>query len=286
MGFDTKEYRSHLKPIWCPGCGAYGVLNAIQKAFVQLQIPPWNIAVVSGIGCSSRLPGYLNTYSFNAVHGRALPIASGVKIARPDISVMAVGGDGDGFAIGGNHFPHTARRNVDLTYVVLDNSIYGLTKGQLSPTSDLDAQTVTSPYGNIEDPVKPLMLAFAGQTSFIAQGFSGDIKHCTGLIVEGIKHPGFAFILVQAPCITYLGKEQFDILREQVRYLGDEHDPTNRERAFQVAEETESLPLGVIYKEFRPTFGERMKEVQQRAMPSEDGLQFQVEDLLDSFLPE
>jgi len=286
MVFKVPDYRSHLKPIWCPGCGNYGVLNAIRKALSELQVPPWDVATISGIGCSSRLPGYMNTYSFNTVHGRVVPIASGVKIARPDVTVLAVGGDGDGFAIGGNHFPHAARRNVDITYIVMDNNIYGLTKGQTSPTTDLDSQTISSPYGNIEAPVRPLALAFAGQASFVAQGYSSDISHLTNLIVEGIKHPGFAFILVKSPCITYGGKAQIDHMKNMVRYLGEEHDSTNRDHAFHVIEEAGAYPLGIIYKEIRPTYTERVRELQMRASPPADGIPLQVEDLLDNFLPE
>lgn len=286
MVFQPKDYKSHLKPIWCPGCGNFGVWNAIQKALADLQIPPWNIAVISGIGCSSRLPGYMNTYSFNTVHGRAVPIATGVKVARPEITVLAVGGDGDGFAIGGNHMPHAARRNVDMTYIVMDNHIYGLTKGQTSPTTDLDYRTISSPYGNIDEPVRPLALAFAGQASFIAQGFSSDIPHLKNLIVEAIKHPGFSFVLVKSPCITYGGREQIEYFKSMVRYLGDEHDPTDREKAFHVIEEVGAFPLGIIYRELRPTYGERIKEVQKRAAPATEGMPLQVEDLLDTFLPE
>ena len=228
----------------------------------------------------------MNTYSFNTVHGRAIPIATGVKAARPEITVLAVGGDGDGFAIGGNHLPHAARRNVDLTYIVMDNHIYGLTKGQTSPTTELNHRTVSSPYGNVEEPVRPLALAFAGQASFIAQGISSDIPHLANLIVEGIRHPGFAFILVKSPCVTYGGKEQWDEMNSRARYLGEEHDPGDREKAFHVIEEVGVYPLGIIYRELRPTFNERLREIQERAAPATEGMPLQVEDLIDSFLPE
>ncbi len=286
MVFKPADYRSHLKPIWCPGCGNFGVWAAIQRALAELQIPPWNVAVISGIGCSSRLPGYMNAYSFNTVHGRAIPIATGVKAARPEITVLAVGGDGDGFAIGGNHLPHAARRNVDITYVVMDNHIYGLTKGQTSPTTEVNRRTVSSPYGNVEEPVRPLALAFAGQASFIAQGIASDIPHLVNLIVEGIRHPGFALILVKSPCVTYGGKEQWDQMNSMARYLGEEHDPTDREKAFQVIEQVGVYPLGIIYRELRPTFSERLREIQERAAPASEGMPLQVEDLIDIFLPE
>jgi 2-oxoglutarate ferredoxin oxidoreductase subunit beta len=161
-----------------------------------------------------------------------------------------------------------------------------LTKGQTSPTTHLDFRTVTAPYGNIEEPVRPLALAFAGQASFIAQGYSGDIDHLTSLIVEGIKHPGFSFILVRTPCVTYGGKAQVQSMKSRVRYLGEEYDPQDREAAFKVIEEVGHDPLGVIYKEWRPTFTERVKELQRKAAPPDEGLQMQVEDLLDAFLPE
>ena len=157
----AKDYRSDLKPIWCPGCGDYGVLGAVSRALAAIGRPPHEIAFISGIGCSSRIPGYTTAYGFNTVHGRALPIAQGIKLANPDLLVLVAGGDGDGFSIGGGHVPHAIRRNIDLTYILMDNQIYGLTKGQLSPTSPRGTKTPTSVYGSMEDPVNPLLYVLA-----------------------------------------------------------------------------------------------------------------------------
>src|SRR5512140_93104 len=204
----AKDFKSDLKPIWCPGCGDFGVVQAIYRALAAIGRPSHEIAFVSGIGCSSRIPGYTTAYGFNTVHGRALPIAQGIKLARPDLLVLAAGGDGDGFSIGGGHVPHAIRRNDDLTYIVMDNQIYGLTKGQLSPTSTRGRHTVTSGYGSLENPVNPLMYVLAYGASFVAQGSPADIPQLTAMIEEAIRFPGFAFVNVQSPCVTYGEEEQ------------------------------------------------------------------------------
>src|ERR1035437_684665 len=197
------DYKSDLKPIWCPGCGDYGVVQAIYRALAAVGRPPHEVAFVSGIGCRGRIPGYTTTYGFNTVHGRALPIAQGIKLARPELLVLVAGGDGDGFSIGGGHVPHAVRRNIDLTYVVMDNQIYGLTKGQLSPTSPRGLKTVSSAYGSVEDPVNPLMYVLGYGARFVAQGTPADLSGLASLIEAGLRYPGFAFINVQLPCITY-----------------------------------------------------------------------------------
>src|SRR5512144_3148547 len=197
------DFKSDLKPIWCPGCGDFGVLSAIQRALAAIGRQPHEIAFISGIGCSSRIPGYTTAYGFNSVHGRALPIAQGIKIANPDLLVLVAGGDGDGFSIGGGHLPHAIRRNIDLTYVVMDNQIYGLTKGQLSPTSPVGRRTVTSPEGSLETPVNPLLYVLGYGAHFVAQGTPGDMPGLTAIIEEAIRFPGFAFVNVQSPCVTF-----------------------------------------------------------------------------------
>src|SRR5512134_2760384 len=201
--YAPRDYRSDLKPIWCPGCGDFGVLQASYRALSAIGRPPHEVAFVSGIGCSSRIPGYTTTYGFNSVHGRALPIAQGIKLARPELLVLAAGGDGDGFSIGGGHVPHAIRRNVDLTYIVIDNQIYGLTKGQLSPTSARGLRTVSSPFGSLERPVNPLMYVLAYGAPFVAQGTPADMNGLTDLIEAALRFPGFAFINVQSPCVTF-----------------------------------------------------------------------------------
>ena len=259
------DYRSDLKPVWCPGCGDFSVVAAIYRAFAELQLSPDRIALVSGIGCSSRLPGYVRGYGLNTIHGRAIPVATGLKAARPDITVVTVGGDGDGFSIGGGHFPHVARRNVDITYIVMDNRIYGLTKGQTSPTTPLGEQTVTSRYGWPEEPASPLRLALAYGASYVAQGFAGDMQRLAALFVEAIRWKGFSFVEVHSPCVTYRGRAQFEQVRAMSRPIPADHDVTNRTAAFAFADDPDRLFMGVLYKKEGRTYEERMEDVRQRA---------------------
>jgi 2-oxoglutarate/2-oxoacid ferredoxin oxidoreductase subunit beta len=253
--FAPKDFKSDLKPIWCPGCGDFGVLQAIYRALAAIGRPPHEIAFVSGIGCSSRIPGYTTAYGFNSVHGRALPIAQGLKLANPDLLVLAAGGDGDGFSIGGGHVPHAIRRNLDLTYIVMDNQIYGLTKGQLSPTSPKGLETSTSLHGSLENPVNPLLYVLAYGAPFVAQGTPADLPALAEVIEEAIRYPGFAFVNVQSPCVTY-GEEEQQIKAQKGRMkalasLG--HDPSDLLRALDLARSygTELL-TGVLYRNPAP----------------------------------
>jgi len=253
--FTAKDFRSSLKPIWCPGCGDYGVVTAIYRALAAIGRPPHEIAFVSGIGCSSRIPGYTTAYGFNTVHGRALPIAQGIKMANPELLVLVAGGDGDGFSIGGGHVPHAVRRNLDLTYIVMDNQIYGLTKGQLSPTSPRGRQTASSTYGSMEDPVNPLLYMLAYGAGFVAQGVPADMEGLARMIEEAVRFPGFAFVNIQSPCITYGDPEtQLKTQKKRMRKLEDEgHDPANRLRAMDLAQAYgEILYTGVFYRNPQP----------------------------------
>ena len=216
------DLKGRVDPDWCPGCGDFGVLAAIQKGLVELQIPNHNVVAISGIGCSSNLPGFINTYGMHTLHGRALAVATGLKLANHDLRVLVTGGDGDGFGIGGNHFLHTMRRNVDLLYIVMDNQIYGLTTGQTSPTSRIGMKTKSMPFGNIEAPVNPISLALAAGATFVARGFSGDQKHLTDLIKRGIEHKGFSFLDVFSPCVTYNHDNTYQWYRPRVKKLEDD----------------------------------------------------------------
>jgi 2-oxoglutarate ferredoxin oxidoreductase subunit beta len=199
-----KHYKSGVKPIWCPGCGDFGVLGSITKALSGLGIQPENAAVVSGIGCSSRMPTYLSTYGFHGVHGRALSLATGLKVARPDLTVIATGGDGDGFSIGGNHFLHTCRRNPDVTYVVMDNQVYGMTKGQASPTTEPSWEKgKLTPSGTGINPFQPLVIALASGANFIARCSSSDSNGTARVLMEAIRHPGFSMVQILSPCVTF-----------------------------------------------------------------------------------
>jgi 2-oxoglutarate/2-oxoacid ferredoxin oxidoreductase subunit beta len=253
--YQAKDYRSDLKPIWCPGCGDFGVVQAIYRALAAVGRSPHEIAFVSGIGCSSRIPGYTTAYGFNSVHGRALPIAQGIKLANPDLLVLVAGGDGDGFSIGGGHVAHAVRRNMDLTYIVMDNQIYGLTKGQLSPTSPRGLKTSSSAWGSLEDPVNPLLYVLGYGASFVAQGTPADMQGLAAVIEEAIRFPGFAFVNVQSPCVTYGQEEQqLKAHKTSMRALASlGHDPADRLKAMALASEYgHQLYTGVFYRSSEP----------------------------------
>lgn len=204
VAYEPEAYRSEVKPVWCPGCGDYSVLNVLTDVLAQLQRPPEQIALVSGIGCSSRIPTYTNVYGFHGVHGRALPLASGLKLARPDLTVLVAGGDGDGFSIGGNHFLHACRRNLDITYLVMDNQVFGMTKGQASPTADAEwAGSDLTPEGTGLPPFQPLLTALAAGANFVARCFSGEPANLADILLEAIRHPGFSIVQVLSPCVTF-----------------------------------------------------------------------------------
>jgi len=239
-----KDYRSAVKPVWCPGCGDYSVLMALQKAFAALALPPESIAVVSGIGCSSRLPAYLDCYGFHGVHGRALAVATGLKIARPALTVVVVGGDGDGFSIGGNHFLHAARRNVDLAYIVMDNRVYGMTKGQPSPTTEPDWDSAIAPGGTGLRPFQPMVVALASGANFVGRGFASDPNGCARIIVEAIRHPGFAFVEIMSPCVTFRPDERAWKLRVHPTDAPPTDDPAEAAHRIMTGD---GFGLGVIY---------------------------------------
>jgi 2-oxoglutarate/2-oxoacid ferredoxin oxidoreductase subunit beta len=245
------ELKGRVDPDWCPGCGDFGVLAALQKALVELQIQPHNIVTISGIGCSSNLPGYINTYGMHTLHGRALAVATGVKLANHSLTVVVTGGDGDGFGIGGNHFIHTMRRNVDLVYLAMDNQIYGLTTGQVSPTSRIGMKTKSTPFGSVESPINPISLALAAGATFIARGFSGEQKHLTNLIRQAIQHKGFAFIDVFSPCVTYNHDNTYQWFKPRVKKLEDDasYDAGNWIAAMEKSQIWgEEIPIGKFFQ--------------------------------------
>ena len=243
-----ETYKSDEKPTWCPGCGDFGVLNAFYNALRAKNWDPKDIVVVSGIGCSSRFPFFAATYGFHTVHGRTMPIATGVRIGNPALKVLVMSGDGDSFAIGGNHFIHAARRNLNVCYVVMDNSIYGLTKGQTSPTSSVGFVTKTTPKGSPDRAINPLLLALASGATFVARGFSGKPKDLAELIVQGMDHNGFAFIDVYSPCPTFNKVNTFKYYREAARELPSDHDPSDFVQAMALAASQDPLYLGVFYR--------------------------------------
>lgn len=254
--------KSETKPTWCPGCGDYGVVAGIEMAIKRLKLPSQNVVIVSGIGCSSNLPHFLSSYGFHGIHGRAIPIAEGIRWGNHGLTVVATGGDGDGYGIGCGHFVHAMRRNVDLTYVTMNNQIYGLTTGQASPTSMLGQKTKSTPSGVIENPIDPISLALASGATYVARGFSGDVKQLTDLVAGAIQHKGFALVDTMSPCVTYNKINTFDFFRQRVYKLDAAgHDPTNLVAAWERSLEWgEKIPTGVFYKVEKPTY-EDLEEV-------------------------
>ena len=241
----AKDYKSDVKPIWCPGCGHFGVQAALFRALAQLNLPPEQVAVVSGIGCSSRLPAYTECYGFHGIHGRALPLATGLKLARPELTVIVASGDGDALSIGGNHFLHACRRDVDLTCIVMDNAVYGMTKGQPSPTTAPDWNSKIAPGGVGFNPLQPLAVALAAGASFIARGFSGDPNGIVHLLIEALRHPGFALVQVLSPCVTYRPEEK--AWKQQVHAAGVEPTADPVEAARRLFAD-DGLSTGIFYQ--------------------------------------
>jgi 2-oxoglutarate ferredoxin oxidoreductase subunit beta len=278
--------KSDTKPTWCPGCGDYGVVAAVEMAVKKLGLPSHEVVIVSGIGCSSNLPHFLSAYGFHSIHGRALPVAEGIRWANHGLTVIGTGGDGDGFGIGAGHFVHAMRRNVKITYVTMDNQIYGLTTGQASPTSMMGQKTKSTPRGVIENPVDPIALALASGATYVARGFSGDVKHLAELVTNGIRHRGFAFVDVMSPCVTYNKINTFDFFRQRVYKLESSgHDPSNIVTAWQRALEWgEKIPIGLFYQTDRPTYEELEEVLNQGPLVHQPAGLKGHESILDEFL--
>lgn len=267
--FDVKE-----KLQWCPGCGNYGLISALKGALAELGIPQHETAIASGIGCSSKLPHYVNTYGFEGIHGRPLPVASAIKLSNTKLTVIAVGGDGDGYGIGVQHFVHIMRRNYNLTYIVHNNQIYGLTTGQASPTSLLGMKTKTTPWGVIEEPFNPIAVAINGGATYVARGFAGDPAHLKELFKGAIQHKGFAFVDVFQPCVTFNKLNTYQWFQERV-YKLEGHDVKDRWAALKKAyEDSESgykkVPTGVFYKVEKPTYESLLPQIKDKALVEQD----------------
>jgi 2-oxoglutarate ferredoxin oxidoreductase subunit beta len=246
----VKDFKGKSDPDWCPGCGDFGILTALKQALVELSLQPHEVMVISGIGCSSNLPGYVSTYGMHTLHGRALAVATGAQLANHDLKIIITGGDGDGYGIGGNHFIHSMRRNVDLTYIVMNNQIYGLTTGQISPTSTKGMKTKSTPTGSVENPIFPVSLAIAAGATYVARGYTGQVKHLVDLIKGGIQHRGFALIDAFSPCVTFNLDNTHEFFKQRTRKLEDmEHDPTDfaaaMERSYLWGDE---IPIGLFWK--------------------------------------
>ena len=259
-------YRSKALPTWCPGCGYFSIVDAVATALCDQGVPNEDAVVVSGIGCSSRFPFFLTTYGIHTLHGRALPVATGVKTANPLLTVVAVGGDGDGFAIGGGHIPHAARRNVDITYMVFDNGIYGLTKGQTSPTSAIGFKTTTSPYENPDRPLNPLMMLLSYGATWVGQSYAGRPEHLKRMVAEAMAHRGFSYLHIISPCVTFDKTHRTYVnLGTKVRDLPAGHDASDKLAALREAMNDETPALGVYFKEERPTLDDALDGLVKKA---------------------
>ena len=272
MAYQAKDYKTDAKPIWCPGCGDFAVLAALYQPFAALEIDPTKTVIVSGIGCSSRLPVFIKSYGFHTVHGRTLPVATGIKTANPELTVLAMGGDGDAFAIGGGHIPHAARRNVNITYIVMDNFIYGLTKGQTSPTTGSEEGvghgfklTTTSPHGQYEAPLNPMAMLLTYGASFVARGYSAKPKQLAELYKAAIEHEGFSFIQILSPCVMF--NRTYDELDAAIVPLEGAHDTSDFAAAMALALDTQTEHLGVFYQAKRPTLEQRLESVLTKSNP-------------------
>ncbi len=278
-----QNYKSIIEPVWCPGCGDFGVLVALEKALLALEIAPENIATISGIGCSGRLSHYINCYSLHGTHGRAVPTALGVKAANPDLTVFAVGGDGDGLGIGGGHISHAARKNIDITYLLIDNSIYGLTKGQSSPTSPLGIKTKTSPYGVYEDSLAALPIFLAYDVSFVARANGLNVKNLTEILEDAITHKGMSIVYILSPCKTFPILEASS-LKETLVPLPEDHPKENKIKAMEQAYSTDPMYTGIFYKVEKPTLEDRLQvEINKACAKKVDNEVFTIEQILHSY---
>ncbi|MBU0527264.1 MAG: thiamine pyrophosphate-dependent enzyme [Candidatus Micrarchaeota archaeon] len=271
---DSKDFDVKEKIQWCPGCGNFGLIAALKGAMADLELKQHETVVVSGIGCSSKLPHYVDTYGFESIHGRGLPVASAIKLSNHNLDVVSVGGDGDGYGIGVQHFIHIMRRNYNLTYIVHNNQIYGLTTGQASPTTMLGAKTKTTPWGVVEEPFKPLTVAINGGATFVARGYVGDPVHLKELFKQAIEHKGFAFVDVFQPCVTFNKINTYPWFQKRV-YKLENNDVTDKWAALKNAaedEETnfEKVPIGVFYKVEKPTYESTLPQIKDKPMVEQD----------------
>ncbi|WP_353684653.1 2-oxoacid:ferredoxin oxidoreductase subunit beta [Thermodesulfovibrio sp. 3907-1M] len=278
-----EDYKGR-KPAWCPGCGNFMILKAFNEAMVELGLNPHEFVIVSGIGQAGKFPHYTRCHTFNGLHGRTLPVATGIKLVNHRLKVFAVAGDGDCYGEGGNHLIHAIRRNIDVKLFVHDNQIYGLTKGQASPTTMKGVVTKTQPFGVFSEQFNPLAMAIALNCSFVARAFAGDIEHLKSVIKEAVNHKGFALVDILQPCVSFNKINTFEWYRQRVYKLEKDYDPSDRTRAFEKALEWgERIPIGVIYKAERLTFEEQIPVIREKSLV-EQNVQFNVKKLIEKFL--
>lgn len=285
---NLKDLQTKDTPNWCPGCGNYGIQAAIKNAIVNLKLAKENVVISTGIGCGSKVNQWIDVYGFAGLHGRSLPVAMGIKLANPKLTVIASGGDGDGYGIGMAHFINTMRRNINITYIVQNNQLYALTLGQVSPTSEKGTKGISTPSGVIEEPVNPLRLALSGSCSFVARGFAGDVEHLSKLIEEGVKHNGFSLIDVLEPCATFNKINTHQFFRDRIYKLDDVkgYDRKNLMMAFEKAGEWgEKIPTGIFYQVEKSTYEEMDPALSRGAIPAEaDISNVNVSEMMESFM--
>lgn len=280
----TSDYGPAMAIQWCPGCGNFGILTAMRRALVELGLEPSRVLMVSGIGQAGKFPHYMHSHVLNELHGRPIPAAQAAKIANHELTVIAFSGDGDGYGEGGNHFISAMTRNVNITYIVHNNQVYGLTKGQASPTSDFGFITKTTPRGAWE-PLRPLALAVACDCSFVARGFSADVEHLVEIIKSGVQNKGFSLIEVLQPCVSFNHQNTYDWYRERIYKLGQDYDPMDRVNAFDKALEWgERIPTGVIYRKMRPSYEEQLAAIKEEPLVKQPLDPMRFEQLLNEFM--
>ncbi len=259
-------------PTWCKGCGLFGVFEALKIAAASLDLEPEEMVIVTGIGCHGRLNNYIRAYGFHGLHGRPIPVATGIKLVNPLLQVLAVSGDGDAYSIGLGHFLHALRKNIGLTYIVVDNRIYALTQGQASPTTEFGAVTLSTPFGSKDFPIDGPSLALAAGGTFIARGFSGEVPRLAALIERGMKHDGFALVDILSPCVTHNKKNSYDWYRKHIVHVEDipGYDPGNKSAAWNALSDSAKLAVGLIYEETKPSFEELVLPDRKKPIASLD----------------
>ena len=262
------DLKTPKKNTWCPGCGNFGILMAFKKALIELGLEREDAVLVSGIGCHGKMVNYVNINGFHGIHGRVLPLAAGIKLANPNLTVVGFAGDADQYNEGWGHFAHAVRRNIDMTLIVHDNMVLGLTTGQATSTSQPGFKSKSTPFGVIPPMLNPLAHALVSNGTFVARGFSGDMFHLKNLIVEAVKHRGFAFIDVFQPCVTFNYLNTYDWFRQRVYKLEEEgHDVTDRKKALEKAFEWgDRIPIGIFYKKERPTYHDNLPHVKDEKL--------------------
>ena len=278
-----EDYKGQT-PAWCPGCGNFAILRAFKETMAELGIEPHQFTIVSGIGQAGKLPHYLRCNTFNGLHGRTLPVATGIKLSNHEMLVIAIAGDGDCYGEGGNHLIHAIRRNINVKLFVHDNQIYGLTKGQASPTSIEGMVTKAQPFGAFPEQLNPIALAVALDCSFVARGFAGDIKHLKDLIKEAINHEGFALVDIFQPCVTFNRTNTYDWYRQRVYPIEAGYNPEDRIEAFKRALEWgDRIPIGIIYRNHRPIFEEKIPVIKEAPLVKQSFNLSKMESILKEF---